>query len=233
MPRPIPEVFRSTNFIVEEESWNVTEYDHTSVPGVVYLSLVEGKINSLTDDLEINLADADKLAIYDLAMPPISQVFNLGDHITPVFTLTKNGKPSDEEVVLETTDKKVARFINGILIAVGRGTTSLVAKLKDHPEITKIITIVVGEEPVFSAYIEGNEKIKLNRANTYIFKGTNEIDGNVSFALEETNLAKIIAIESNQCTVRANADNKLGTIILVATYGGVDYKKEIKVVPLW
>lgn len=235
MPRQTPEIFRSTNFIVEEELWNIVDYDHTSVPGVTYFSLTEGKINSLTDDVENNLADTDKIAQYDLSMPPISQIFNLGDHITPVFTLTKNGVPSNEEVVLETTDKKVVRYINGILIAVGRGTTELVARLKEHPDITQSITITVGEnvEPEFSAYIEGQDKLKLNRATTYVFKGTTALDTDVSFALEETLLASIIDFTSDSCTIKANADNKLGTIVLVASYAGNQYTKEIKIIPLW
>ena len=33
-------IARSTNFIVEDESWSVVEYDHTSVPGIIYLSLI-------------------------------------------------------------------------------------------------------------------------------------------------------------------------------------------------
>ena len=233
MPRPEPEVFRGTNFIVEEESWTVVDYDHTSVPGVVYISLTEGKVNSLTDDIVNNLADTDKIAVYELSLPSINQVFNLGDHITPSFTLLKNGKISDEEVVLDTTDKKIARFINGVLIAVGNGTTELTATLKSHPEIVKSITITVGEEQSFGGYIEGNEKLKLNRISTYLLKGTNEITDNVEYRLVETDLAAIISIENNQCTIRANADNKLGTIILEAIYNGVTYTKEIKIIPLW
>jgi hypothetical protein len=62
MPRyPID---RATNFIVEEESWTVEEYDHTSVPGVIYLSLTESKINTIYDDVKNNIADLDKLAQY-------------------------------------------------------------------------------------------------------------------------------------------------------------------------
>ena len=49
-----------------------------------------------------------------------------------------------------------SQFIDDILIAVGRGTTQLIAQLKNHPEITQTIDITVGEEqPQFSAYIEG------------------------------------------------------------------------------
>jgi hypothetical protein len=233
MPRPEPEIFRGTNIIVEDESWIVVDYDHTSVPGVVYVSLTEGKVNPLTDDIEGNLADADKIAVYELSLPAINQVFNLGDHISPVFTLLKNGKVSDEEVVLDTTNKKVARFINDTLIAVGRGETELTATLVGHPEIVKSITIRVGEELAFSGYIEGDEKLKLNRITTYSFKGTSEISGEVEYRLIETDLASIIAIENNQCTIRANADNKLGVITLEAVYDGVTYTKDIKIIPLW
>ena len=60
---------RATNFIVEEESWTVVEYDHTSVPGVIYLSLTENKINSIYDDIENNIADLDKKARYDIVLP--------------------------------------------------------------------------------------------------------------------------------------------------------------------
>jgi len=232
MPRR-NELTLGLNILVEEESWVVVEYDHTSVPGVMYVSLTEGKVNSLVDDLENNIADTDKIAVYELSMPPINQIFELGAHIQPVFTLTKNGKICDEEVELETTDKKVARFINNILIAVGRGTTDLVARLKNHPEITQIITITVGEAPEFSAYIEGNDKIKMNRTGLYTLKGTEEISGEVIYSLEETQLATIVAIDSNVCTIRANANNQLGTITLVASYAGVNYTKDIKIVPLW
>jgi hypothetical protein len=33
--------------------------------------------------------------------------------------------------------------------------------------------------------------------------------------------------------LRANAKNKLGKVILTATYKGINYTKEIKVAPLW
>ena len=232
MPRR-DELTLGLNILVEEESWVVVEYDHTSVPGVMYISLTEGKVNSLVDDLENNIADTDKIAVYELSMPPINQIFELGAHIQPVFTLTKNGKICDEEVELETTNKKVARFINNILIAVGRGTTDLVARLKNHPDITQTITITVGEAPVFSAYIEGDDKIKLNRNSSYTLKGTEEISGEVAYSLEDTQLASIVAIDSNVCTIRANANNQLGTITLKASYAGVNYTKDIKIIPLW
>lgn len=105
MPRK--KVDRATNFIVEEESWTVVEYDHTSVPGLIYLSLTEGKINSIYDDVPNNLADTDRKAVYALSVPAGEQRFSIGAEIKPVFTLTKNGIPlSLEEVPVEYISEK-------------------------------------------------------------------------------------------------------------------------------
>ena len=231
MPRyPID---RATNFIVEEESWTVVEYDHTSVPGVIYLSLTENKINSIYDDVENNIADTDKLAKYDLSVPQEVQNFAIGDTINPSFTLTKNGKPFDAEVQLLPTDKSIARIIDGELKAVGSGETQIVVQLKDFPTIFTIINIVVNEaEPVFSAYIEGSSTIKLDRTEIYTLKATGEITGPVHFSIN-TNLANIVISNNVSCQIQANHKNILGKFILTAAYNNVEYTKEISVVPLW
>lgn len=232
MPRyPID---RATNFIVEDESWSVIEYDHTSVPGIIYLSLTEGKINSIYDDVQNDLADLDKLAKYELSMPPITQIFHLGDHIEPKFTLTKNGQPSDVPIDLLTSDKKIVRNIDGELIAVGKGQVTIIAQLKDYPDIKQEIVITVGEEEkVFSAYIEGADKIRLDRESDYVLQGTEELTATPLFTIDNEQLAKIVAITSTGCIIHANANNKLGTIILSAQYNDKVYTKTISIIPLW
>ena len=234
MPRyPID---RATNFIVEEESWTVVEYDHTSVPGVIYLSLTENKVNLIYDDVVQNIADTDKLAKYELNMPPLTQIFHLGDHIEPVFTLTKNGKPSEEEVELLTNNKKIVREIDGVLIAVGKGTVEIIARLKNYPEITQTIEVVVGEQEQvqeFSGYIEGADAIRLDRLSSYTLKATGDITGAVTFSINDKTLALITLTEDNKCVIHANANNKLGKIVLTAEYNGYSFTKEISIIPLW
>ena len=44
---------------------------------------------------------------------------------------------------------------------------------------------------------------------------------------------EIVKIEENKCSIKANGKNKTGSIILLVTYLGKEYSKEIKVVPLW
>lgn len=232
MPRR--EIDRSTNFIVEDESWSVVEYDHTSVPGVVYLSLTEGKINSIYDDVENDLADTNNIAKYELLTPESIQTFQIGDIIAPRFTLTKNGKLSDEPVIFSTTDKKIVRLIDNQLTAVGEGKCKLLATLQNYPDIIMELEIEVsGAVQEFDAYIEGNDKIYLDRTSDYALVGTAAIEGQVTYRLEATELAEILPSKDNICHIHANAKNLLGSIVLHAEYNGADYVKTISIIPLW
>lgn len=233
MPRyPID---RATNFIVEQESWTVVQYDHTSVPGVIYLSLTEGKINSIYDDVANNLADTDKIANYQLSIPTKTQNFEIGEKCHPAFTLTKNGIPSQEPVQFSSNNTNVVKVDNGELIAVGAGKAQVIVTLINYPTIYQTLDITVGEQTVFSAYIEGPSTLRLDRETIYTFVGTEQIQNNVIFSLDDNTLATIINIdnENHSCKVKANAKNKLGKFVLTAEYNGIEYTKEISVIPLW
>lgn len=132
MPRR--KINRATNFIVEDESWQVIEYDHTSVPGTIYLSLTENKINLIYDDTINNIADTDKRAIFKIITPDTPQIFNVGpiDGI-PNFTVTKNGKPI-------TIDREHIQFIseNTSVIKVERNGSLTALQASDEPVQLKI-----------------------------------------------------------------------------------------------
>ena len=225
---------RATNFIVEKESWTVVEYDHTSVPGIIYLSLTEGKINQIYDDIDNNVADLDKLANYTLSIPEEVQTFTIGQPIKINFTLLKNGNLSTEKVDFISSNKKIAKIIDGELMAISEGEVEIIIQLHNYPEIKKSIVIQIIENANdFSAYIEGNDTIRLDRQNEYIFKANEELDEEVYFSLDNSNYAKIINTENNKCIVRANDKNKLGTFTLQAEYKNIIYTKEISVIPLW
>lgn len=225
---------RATNFIVEDESWTVVEYDRSSVPGVIYLSLTESKVNMIYDDLENDVADLDKLAVYNLSVPEVTQIFTIGEPIELTFTLMKNGVPSDDEVEFISTNKQIVKEINNQLIAIAEGEVDIVVQLKHYPTIQKTISIKVGQEKnEFSAYIEGSDILRLDRIGTYILKGTEEITGEVIYSIDDNTLAKIVTVENNNCNIRANAKNKLGIITISALYNGITYTKSVSIVPLW
>ena len=230
---PKKEIERGTSFIVEDEAWSMVEYDHTSVPGVMYLSLTEEKVNYVYDDLENNIADTDKLANYEVALPEEIQNFNIGDEVKPIFTITKNGFPVEVEVSYIPKDKKIIKFVNGKLTALKAGKTAIVIQLKDYPEIHKEIEINIGSEPEFNAYINGDAVIKLDRKATYELIGNSNITEPVLYSLSDESLAFIIYTSIKGCTIKANDKNKLGKVVLTATYKGINYTKEIKIAPLW
>ena len=238
---------RATNFIVEDESWTVVEYDRSSVPGIIYLSLTETKVNMIYDDLENDIADLDKLAVYDLSISDITPIFHINDEINLVFTLTKNGVPCEEEVEFISSDKKIARNINGKLKAVGEGTVSIIVQLKQYPAIQKIINITVSSEnKEFSAYIEGPSSIKLAYDGEYYFISTPSLNDTektqVVFSISDNKYAKIVGLIKKVktgeigCKIKANEKNLLtyqNPITLTATYLDKEYTKEISIVPLW
>lgn len=231
---PCYPIDRATNFIVEDESWTVVEYDHSSVPGVIYLSLTETKVNLIYDDTTNDIADLDKLAIYELSVPDVVQTFLVNEPINLTFTLMKNGVPSNEEVEFISSDKKIAKIVDDQLTAVAEGTVDIIVQLKQYPAIQKIISIKVDSaKNEFSAYIEGSDTLRLDRAGSYMLKGTENISGEVIFSIDDTTLVKIIKVENNQCELRANSKNKLGKVILSANYNDVVYTKEISIIPLW
>lgn len=232
MPRyPID---RATNFIVEEESWQVIEYDHSSVPGVIYLSLTENKINLIYDDLENNIADTDKLAKYTISLPAEKEVFKVGDEIKPTYTLMKNGVPIFPEVELLPVQKEFVKFINGKLIAKKEGTTSIIVMAKNQPEIKQTIEIDISStDKIFSAYIEGPDAIRLDRKATYILQGTQEIVDSIVFTIDNPSLASIINSSNNTCIIKANDKNELGQIVLSTTFQNITYSKIISIIPLW
>lgn len=230
---PRQEIERGTSFIVEDEAWYVVEYDHTSVPGVMYLSLVEEKVNYVYDDLEHDIADTDKLAVYEIVLPENMQNFNIGDEVKPIYTLTKNGFPSDEEVTYTPADKKYLKFVDGKLIAQKVGKTTIIIQLASNEEIKQELEINIGEAPVFNAYLNGGETIRLDRRATYEFIANEPLTENVAFSISDDAFAFIEETSPNKCVVRANADNKLGKVTLRAVYRGAEYFKTIEIIPLW
>ena len=232
---PRREIDRATNFIVEDESWTVVEYDHTSVPGVIYLSLTEGKVNEIYDDLVEDIADTDKLAVYEILEPDLPQVFKVNEEIKPQITLTKNGIPYNGEIVFMPVNTTYTKVENGRLVAKAEGTTEIIVQLRDYPDIQKKISIVIADtEQEFAAYIEGPDRIRLDCKEIYRLAATSIVLGKVQFSFAETTkLAEILDDTDSSCIVHANDKNKLGTIVLQAIYGGKTYTKSIKIIPIW
>ena len=157
MPRPVDEysqvkdtVDRGTNFIIEDESWKMMEADFTSVAGIIYMSLTENKVNFGYDDLEVDVADIDKLKF-----PTLNPVYIVGEEIIPNF----NEQTLNEwEIVLIPPEVKEGETTcvefdeNGKLKAVAPGQAIIKMRLRDFNKerprqaVTKEFEIVINDK---------------------------------------------------------------------------------------
>lgn len=236
---PYYQVDRATNFIVEDESWSMIECDISSVPGTIYMSLTENKINLIYDDLNEDIADTDKEAIYKIELPEGTQTFNLGEPIQLDFSLLRNGvlQNTIPELIYSSSDLNVAKVQDGVLTAVGPGAADITVRFKDYPsaQFNAVISIEVedNENIVLVPYIMGNDIIRLGREAVYTLMNVDD-NAAVTFILDDTSLAKCIKLTAlNQIKVVANAKNKLGHCKLVASYNGINYEKDIEIRSLW
>lgn len=231
---PKQPIDRLTKFIVEEEGWYLVELDKSSVPGVMYLSATEDKINYINDDLKNEIGDADKLAKYDFVFPEKEESFKVGAPIDLTFSIMKDGKPIFAQVSYTLPNRKVVGYDKDKnLIAVAEGEVEIEISLKDNPEVKTIRKVIVSNvSSSFSGYIKGNDTIRLDRKATYELITTEENPNEVIFTLEGE-YASIVEANGATCAVKANAKNKLGKVILRAESGSLIVEKEISIVPLW
>ena len=248
MPRPIivkgtadyDQLMRGITFIIENEGWVVIECDWTSVEGIIYMSFTESKVNYQYDDRDIDVADTDRYKF-----PELPTRFKVGDTIIPQF---EAGTLNQWEITLIKPDN--CNFINDEFIATGAGQCIITMQLKNRPAVTKNVEVTITpSDQEFVAYIDGPDKLRLDRQDKYKLVGNSYIDDTaVTIEIEPQDGAKKPPSDyadlkqdindqnekiPNQYILHANAQNKLGKIVLVATYNGVQYTKTVEIIPLW
>ena len=232
---PKVEIDRGTNFIIEDEGWKLVELDWTSVPGIIYLSLTESKINYQYDDIDVDIADTDKLQF-----PALAPIYSVGDVLDPDF-----GEFTFNEWEVELIPQEGAEYLelrDDKWVAIAPGNVTIIMQLRNRKAVQKRFELAIKElDSDFMAYISGADTIRLDRESAYeLVSEGNVYNAEYSLTEESQQLAilKKLPEEQSQSTtskiiVRANDKNKLGDIILIARYGNKEYRKTIKIVPLW
>ena len=248
MPRRV--VNRDTVFIVEQEAWKVIEYDHTSVPGTVYLSLTEDKVNMIYDDTVNNIAELDRLAVYKLVAPPVVQHFNINDTIEPIFTIMKNGELfTPTHLTYFSNNPEIVKVVNNQLIGIGEGEATIKIKVDDNDGIEpEFLTLTIAVDNIntdIGYYIDGPDQIHLDREGNYVVRAQDGAIITINNALASLGkeYGKIVVNDISYtedmktCIVKANAKNLLDTCTLTINIEvdgqTVAVTKDIKIVPLW
>ena len=175
---PYYPIDRATNFIVQDESWHTIECDFTSVPGTIYISLTENKVNLIYDDLVEDIADIDRRAKYTLQVAEDSQHVSVSNEPLKLhFTLSKNGIPYTEETQPELIysvaqcSEQYLKVKDNQVYALAAGEAVLLVKVAKDTEMTPLeYNLIINETPLMNYYIEGPDKIRLDRIGRYYLK---------------------------------------------------------------
>lgn len=246
MPRPQlagvdrDQLLRGITFIINDEGWTVIECDWTSVEGIVYMSLTESKVNYLYDDRDIEVADTDRYKF-----PELPTIYKVGETIVPQF---EAGTLNQWEIKLEKPED--CDFIDNNFVTTGVGQCIITMRLKNKPTVMKTVEItVLPLEEEFVAYITGPDKLRLDRQDEYKLTSESYIDDSQvtisiqadpgakkppsDYATLRQSLNDQGEVVPNSYILHANAKNKLGKVVLVASYNGVEYTKTVEIIPLW
>lgn len=229
---PTQYIRRQTRIIFNDEAWRVSEFDKSSVEGIIYISLTEDTINDIYDNLEQDIADEPKIAHFEIVGSEKTQNFTVGSEVKPVFYIMKNGKMVEEDYEIIPQDKKIVKYVDDKLTAVSEGTTSLLVHLKNYPDFKLEYKVNISNAVEFNAYIEGDSILKLNRTTQFKIVSNDETKSFI-FGIDNDELAYISSVDKNVCEVTANKKNKLGSVKLTATCDDIVLEKEIRIIPLW
>ena len=229
---------RSTNFIIEDEGWLMIESDFTSVEGIMYMSLTESKVNYQYDDLDADVADTDRLAF-----PTLKENYLVGEELVPDF-----GENTFNEWQLEynINNSDVVALVDNVLKAIGPGDAIISMQLRGRPAVVRQYQVHIDAiDTELRLYISGPDELKLDRESSYqLVRADNDepLGEIVVFSLEDANgyVSGKTGINYNTYEplpnlfiVHANNKNKLGSVVLTATYNNQSYTKKIQIVPLW
>ena len=229
---PKQSIPKGTEIIVGDENWYLVDYDIVSVPEIIFMSFTEGKYNELRDDLNGQLANADKLNKWEIKIAPEANV-SQGEIIQPIFSISKNGIIQDITDVTYVLGPGLKQNDDGtIVVEMAEGETSIMIKYKDVAEAYQQIHVGTTKE---NYAIIGNDTLRVTYQGIYEFKQANTQTSSleVHFELENTKLASITEQSGSICKIQANDLNKTGMITLFVNYAGVRYEKQIKIISLW
>lgn len=224
---PYQPIEKSTEIILYDEAWELIDYDRISVPGTIYLSFTESKVNELRDSVREQIANIDKLQVWSINAP-LQLSVEVGERINPVYTLLKNGIIQKDIKATLIPSEKMSYDDEGNLIAAEAGETEL---LLTYENLMLTLKVVIGGG-VQMGYINGDNYIRMGRSASYELIMPDNSIAETEFSIDNTTIASI-QNQGNKCIVKANDRNKLGTVILSTEYLGQTYTKSINILALW
>lgn len=232
-------------FLMSGRAWLIMDYDITSVPGIMYISLTEDKIDREDDNTALNLANYNTLNSWgiELVETTIEVVLGTDYNIYPQIIyngeVTQNGTLTYE--IVDETVAVVTNINGGVKITgVAAGITSINISLVEEPEV--ILQIPVGVVAVATKVAEygvsGADVLRLGLSAQYALyevDATETILPVTSFSLDRPTYATG-AIVGGILTLTANEIGLVGEVVVTLTNSGppsVFATKTITIRSLW
>lgn len=227
---PYQAIRKNTEIIVFDEAWRLVDYDKISVPGIIYMSFTETKLNEMTDDLHEQLANVDRQQAWSINAPD-KIYLSVGDVLKIDYTISKDGIIKNEDVNPEFAlgDGFIVNKY-GEIIADKQCETLVTLSYKNA---LKTVLVSIGKAKP-AGFITGNDYIRITKTSEYEFVMSGvQFNEPLNFISSNEELATVLTQGYNTCKVITNKKNKLGTFTLSVIYDGVKYEKEIKIISLW
>lgn len=218
---------RDKRFIIGGEAFKSIDCDYVSDEGLVNLSLQSTQIDPAIDNVEMGIANYDKVAKYSIYITNgESTSISIDQSLQLTVEAFKNTTPIPiNELTFTSLDESIATVkSNGLITPVSTGTVYIQANYKNASAQIKL-TVRDIQYNNYTVDIEGSEFIYLGAKQTYkaLFKNNGaEISGKAVFSLFDedgksvTKKAIVSGIQGNSITLLG--DTKLmGYIVLTVT----------------
>jgi hypothetical protein len=231
-------------FLIEDTAWHVVESDYISMKGILFLSLIEDKVDNYDDSIQDQVANFINLNNFTISIPEDNISLGIDDTYQIGARISNNGNyySSDIQVnVIEGADcVQIDDKMN--IIGLAEGVAVIRISFDEDSNLYKDLVVEVmanPQEQIVSYEFAGDDTIKWGRTKVYTCKKVvNGIEEPYSASFEiidENNVLANYVIGDNVISVTANSSNKNGMFTLVCKPNDTDleFRKECKVVSLW
>ena len=215
-------------FIASDAPWKVIGVDKTN-PGLMILNTERALIAS-GDDMENEIANADTLPVWSIALQSAVETVPLDDDLTVTAVLYRNETAQESPSFLwSSADSSIASVADGVITGVAEGNTTITVRWTEHPSVLLTFPITVEENiPDVISYrfycIPGDGSGK-TYSNFDIFQGDTNIYGvekYINDVLAETNDTYAFTFTPNGAT-SANYTYTVLTDTTVSIYNKLKY----------
>lgn len=240
----IADIKLGQKFLIDSRAWIIVEYDTISVPGIMYISLTEDKVDRQQDNLALAVANYDELNSYtiELTTSDIEVVMGTNYNIFPIVKY-KGQVLSTAQVGYEIVDETVASATNIIggaqISGITIGATSLRISLEGANVYLDVPLVVVASgTKTPECVISGPDIIKLGMTGEYVLYEVTNTEEQLainSFTADKTGYVTG-TIANGILTLTANVEGLVGSVIISLIHDGppeLTALKTITIKSLW